>query len=242
MKQLSLIIVGILLVSVVGFLGNTCALPLGHQLTVTSSPVSTLGGTFNVNYTQGGIPYTNVQNTTPWTAWVDFNSPDAVSNPQSPINVAPGMRYVFTGYTSSGVTRSLTITLNYKIQYQVTFRETGVGWNFGDNIVTIDGKGFGESYDRVPAANLPTSFWWDNNSTHSFSFQGWLEGTLSTSHGNYAGNYIWKSTTGLSASQSDSLNVTGSGSVTGNYFWAYDIVPIRLLPPIWRLLSLIYPV
>jgi len=110
---------------------------------------------------------------------------DSITGPASPFQVA--------GDT--------TITGNYVVQYYVTFDQTGVGSDFTGTVMTIDGT----DYDRSGA-----SFWWDENSVHTFSFASPLVPLLGK-------QYVWTSTTGLSTLQSDTLTITASGSVTGNY-------------------------
>ena len=90
------------------------------------------------------------------------------------------------------------------MQYQVTFDQSGVGSDFTGTVVTIDGSNYNVSA-------LPASFWWDNGSTHTFAFQS----PSVVPPG--AKQYDWNSTNGLSTLQSDSINITASGSVTGNY-------------------------
>jgi len=117
-----------------------------------------------------------------------------------------------TGPTSPiTVTGPVTVTGNYKTQYQITFDQTGVGSDFSGTVVIIDGTNY---YTR---GNLPVSFWWDYNSVHSFAFQSPLVVTSN------AKRYVWNSTTGLSSVQSGSITVSTSGSVTGNYKTQYRL-------------------
>jgi len=134
----------------------------------------------------------------------------------SPVAGPLGTQYVCTGWTGTGdvpasgtgtsatfnATQNSTITWNWKTQYEVSFAQSGVGSNFTGTVVTIDGSNYNVSA-------LPVSFWYDDGSTHSFAFQSPLVVS--------AGQYSWNSTTGLSTLQSASINITGPGSVTGNY-------------------------
>lgn len=88
-------------------------------------------------------------------------------------------------------------------QYNITFNQAGVGSDFTGTMLTIDQTSY-------PANNLPATFLWDKNSTHTFSYVG----TLSVSSQK---QYVWSSTTGLSTSQTGTLNVTSSGTINGNY-------------------------
>jgi hypothetical protein len=75
-------------------------------------------------------------------------------------------------------------------------------------VLTVDGINYG-------VTDLPKSFWWDNGSTHSFSYLSPLLVSANTKQ------YVWNSTSGLSNAQSSSITVTTSGSITGNYKTQY---------------------
>jgi len=91
--------------------------------------------------------------------------------------------------------------------YPITFDQTGVGSDFTGTVVTIDTVEYGVSA-------LPVSFWWRENSVHTFSFASPLVPLLGK-------QYVWTSTTGLSTLQSDTLTIIDEGSVTGNYKTQY---------------------
>jgi hypothetical protein len=95
-----------------------------------------------------------------------------------------------------------TLTANYTTQYRVTFSQAGIANDFAGRVVKIDGV----SYTQT---GLPTSFWWNNGSSHTFQFMS----PLKTS----SGQYVWASTTGLSTAQSGRITVSSSGNVTANY-------------------------
>jgi hypothetical protein len=123
-----------------------------------------------------------------------------------------GKRFNLTGVTGPAspitVTSSVTVNGEYKTQFQITFNQSGVNTDFTGTVVTIDGIGY-------TVSTLPASFWWDNCSTHTFTFQSPLVVTSN------AKQYVWKSTTGLSTLQSGSIKVSTSGSVTGNSMAQY---------------------
>ena len=81
-----------------------------YQITVTSSPIGAIGGTFAVTYKVGGTTHTNEQHNTPWTQWADASSTVTVSSAQSPYN-----GYTFISYTNNPVTINSpqTVTLLY---------------------------------------------------------------------------------------------------------------------------------
>jgi hypothetical protein len=142
--------------------------------------------------------------------WWDANSVHNFSY-TSPLSVDGCKQYVWTSTAGLStlqsdpltVTGSGSVTGNYKTQYQVTFDQTGVGSDFTGTVVTIDGMNYN-------ASGLPVVFWWDANSVHNFTFASPLAV-------NAIKQYVWNSTSGLSALQSDTLVVTTSGNVVGNY-------------------------
>lgn len=106
--------------------------------------------------------------------------------------------------SSFQVTQSGSITGNYKTQYNITFTQENVGSDFAGTVLTVDGANYGVSA-------LPVRFWWENGTSHAFSFSSPLVINATKS-------YDWISTTGLSTFQGETLLIAGSGSVTGNYF------------------------
>jgi hypothetical protein len=143
----------------------------------------------------------------PYVIWVDAGSSTTTYAYANVSSSTAGKRFILTGV--SGPTSPITVTSpttvigNYKTQYKITFSQTGVGSDFTGTVVTVDLNGYG-------VAALPTDFWWDDGSSHSFAFGSPLTVNISR-------QYDWTSTSGLSTLQSDSLTVSGSGSVTGHY-------------------------
>ena len=153
--------------------------------------------------------------------WYDSGPTATVNAVQNVDKVAGSSRYDFRSWTGATPTGSgnqasvlmdgpKTATANYQLQYKITFTQSGVGSDFTGTIVIIDGTNYGLSV-------LPTSFWWDGTSTHSFAFSSPLVVTAN------AKKYLWTSATGLSTAQSGSIAVSGSGSVTGNYKTQYQL-------------------
>lgn len=103
---------------------------------------------------------------------------------------------------------SKTAIANWKTQYKITFNQSGVGFDFTGTVLTVDGDDYG-------VTDLLVSFWWDENSVHNFVFHSPLIVTPN------AKQYLWASTSGLSTLQSDSVTVSISGNVTGNYKTQY---------------------
>lgn len=102
---------------------------------------------------------------------------------------------------------SKTITVVPR-RYLITFNQSGVGTDYDEVVLTVDGTNYG-------VADLPVSLWWDEDSTHDFAFQSPLLASPD------AKRYVWEFTSGLSTLQSGSLLVSTSGSVTGNYKTQY---------------------
>jgi len=146
----------------------------------------------------------------PFSMWVDSST--AITYSYSNVSsIISGKRFVLTGVTGPlspiTVTSPVTVTGNYKTQYRITFNQSGVGPDFAGTVVTIDGTGY-------TVGTLPASFWWDKDSTHTFSVSSPL--IISASK-----QCVWISTAGLSTLQSGTLTITDSGSITGNYKTQY---------------------
>ena len=145
----------------------------------------------------------------PFSMWVDNGTSMSYSYEIIVSSSSAGEQFALNdvnGPTSpTTVTSPLTVTGNYVTQYNVTFSQIGVGPDFHGTVVIIDGVNY------TAGSGLPTSFWWDSGSTHSFAFQS------SLAVGPSIKPYVWSSTTGFSMLQSASINVTGPGSITGNY-------------------------
>jgi len=108
---------------------------------------------------------------------------------------------------------------SYDPQHEITVSQTGVASDYRGAVVTIDDTSYGVS-------DLPTYFWWDENSVHSFAFQSPL--AVSTDE-----RYSWTSTSGLSSLQSDTISVMSAGNITGNYGTQYYLTvntnPLQVL-------------
>jgi len=167
---------------------------LGLDLTA-SGPVVTVN---SISKAYGDLPYT---------IWVDSGG-SATYSYGNVSSSTPGKRFILTGVSGPSspitVTAPVTVIGDYKMQYQITFSQTGVGSDFTGTVVTIDSTGY--TVGTLPSAQ----FWWDSGSSHIFSFHSPLVVNISK-------EYVWISTTGLSTLQSDTLLISGSGSVTGNY-------------------------
>ena len=160
-----------------------------------------------VNYTSSSSP----------TFWWDSGSTHTFSF-ISPLVVDPSVQYYWV--STSGLTplQSGTLTVtdsgsvvgSYATQnkHQVTFGQTWVSTEFNGIVVIIEGVNYN-------VTQLPVSFWWDPSSAHTFAYQSPLVVTPN------AEQYIWASTSGLSALQNGSVTVTTSGNIIGNYMIQY---------------------
>jgi len=150
--------------------------------------------------------------------WYDAGAYASIST-NALVDIVPGSsRYNFSGWTTADMPeitdpaspsttvlmdKPKTVTANYKTQYMITFDQSGVGVDFTGTVVSIDRSNYG-------VGDLSISFWWDSGTDHSYSFASPLVVNVSK-------QYVWISTSGLSTSQSDTLTVTNSGSITGHY-------------------------
>jgi hypothetical protein len=150
--------------------------------------------------------------------WYDANSYASISTASSVDIVSGSSRYEFVNWTTTYMTEIVspssastsvlmdvakTVTANYVTQYQVTFAQSGVGSDFTGTVATVDSTGY-------TVATLPTDFWWDSGSSHTFAFASPFIVSLGK-------EYDWSSTTGLSTLQSQTLTISSPGSVTANY-------------------------
>jgi hypothetical protein len=146
-------------------------------------------------------------NNLPYTTWINSGAVVTYSYETTVSSTVSGKKYVLNNVTGPAspisVTNPITVTADYKIQYEVTFNQLGVGTDFTGTVVTLDGIGYN-------ITGLPVSFMWINGSNNNFSFASPLVVNASR-------QYVWTSTSGLSTLQSGTLTVTGSGNVTGNY-------------------------
>jgi hypothetical protein len=150
--------------------------------------------------------------------WYDAGSNATISTPAFVDIVPDPSRYRFNGWATSQITEiedplrsptnvsmdeAKTVTANYVVQYQVTFKQADVGSDFQDIVVRVD-------LNQYNITSLPATFWWDDGTTHSFTYESPLIVAPDT-------RYVWNGTTGLSTLQTDSITVSNSGEVTGNY-------------------------
>jgi len=165
-----------------------------------SGTVLTVDGT---SYSYSSLPVTftwdvGSQHSFTWTEYVSAGS---------------GKRY--TWVSTNGLSTSRTGTINvpsgggsvqatYKTEYRWTFEASGLSSDASGTVVTVDGTNYGYS-------SLPLYFWWDNGSTHSYSYQQYV---LTSNSGKRYANHNPPSWSGT---------VTGPGSLNPAYHVEYRL-------------------
>jgi hypothetical protein len=169
--------------------------------------------------TVNGVPKTF--SNLPFGFWADESDTIIYLYNSTVSSTEAGKRFNLTGVAGPAspiiVTGPITVVGDYKTQYEITFNQSGVDTDYTEIVITIDGH----NYD---VANLPVFFWWDENSVHNFVFHSPLIVAQDVKQ------YLWTSTIGLSTSQSDSITVSTSGSVTGDYKTQYYLA-VQTDPP-----------
>jgi uncharacterized repeat protein (TIGR02543 family) len=167
-------------------------------ITITSSPVT-------------GLNFIKVDN-------VPYNTPVAFSwtagsthtlEALSPVSGGTGTQYVWTSWNDSGTQTHTytvpntpqTVTANYKTQYNVTFRQTGVGADFSGAVITVNGT----DYDRNGFSS-----WTDAQSIYNFNYKSPLIVTAN------AKQYVL-----LDVNASSPITVTQPLLIMGNYKTQY---------------------
>jgi hypothetical protein len=180
-----------------------------HQVTFTHTGLD--GSATDTVVTVDGTPKT--YGDLPYTFWIDDGAVITYSY-NNVSSTTSGKRFILIDVTgpASPITVSgpVTVTGNYKAQYEVTFNYSGVGSDFTGAKFSVDATDY----------SAPTSFWFDSGSVHNFAFNSPLVVTANVKR------YVWTSTTGLSTSQSGSITVSTSGSVTGNYKTQYYLTVV----------------
>jgi len=149
----------------------------------------------------------------PYALWVDSSGSITYSYNNS-VSGSPGKQFSLTGVTGQTspivVVNAITVTGNYKTQYQVTFDQSGIVGDFSGTVAIIDGVNYSVS-------RLPAIFWADLSQSYSFSF-------VSPLAVNATKRYNWNSTSGVLQNlggtpreQAGYIIVFGPGSVVGNY-------------------------
>src|SRR5271157_3322892 len=197
-------------------------------LLIVSNPVYAVPHqtlTFSYSVSGGGSGYTaptlsrtvnnvstNIALTgTPTAYLTDTGTPWSVTNPLTDSD--PSEHWQTSETTSGTVSTDLTIGFTYYNQYNVTFdASSNVKLDSAATIVTVAGA-------AMTAADLPYSGWFNSGSSLSYAYSTTVASTASPTETQYR----WGSTSGLDTLQTDTLTVSGAGTITGNYVTQYDL-------------------
>jgi hypothetical protein len=148
----------------------------------------------------------------PSMSWWDASSLHTFSF-LSPLDVNAGKRYNWTSTSGLSSLQSGTLAINgpgsvtgnygTQIRYHITFDIAGVEKDFAGTAMIIDDVGY-------TLSQLPISFWWEEGSSHTFSFESPLIITANSKR------YVWMGTTGLSTLQSETVLISVSGNISAN--------------------------
>src|SRR5271157_6011500 len=197
-------------------------------LLIVSNPVYAVPHqtlTFSYSVSGGGSGYTaptlsrtvnnvstNIALTgTPTAYLTDTGTPWSVTNPLTDSD--PSEHWQTSETTSGTVSTDLTIGFTYYNQYNVTFdASSNVKLDSAATIVTVAGA-------AMTAADVPYSGWFNSGSSLSYAYSTTVASTASPTETQYR----WGSTSGLDTLQTDTLTVSGAGTITGNYVTQYDL-------------------
>lgn len=174
-------------------------------LTVTAAPSEALGGNFDIAWTEHGVTHSSTF-TTPADVVCDVNTLATISNPQQYI-VVGDVRYAFDNYSLSSpilVQSDMVAVLNYRVQYRVTFTQTGLDSTASGAVVIVD-------EEQKTYADLPfTTDWLDSGTSLSFEYSSMVSSSV-------AGKQFRLN----SVDETSPLSVTQPMTVTGNYVTQY---------------------
>lgn len=95
----------------------------------------------------------------------------------------------------------------------VTFALSGPVTGYSGTVLTVDGVSY-------TASQLPKTFVWNQNSTHSYKWAMSL-----------ARDYIWTSTAGVSTLRAGNLTATTNGTISSTYGpWAFKVAAVYVTP------------
>ena len=199
---------------------------------ITVSAAVTVTGTYKIQYqltfAQSGIGGDTGANTVvtvagspkaagvlPFSDWFDAGSSVTYSY-QATVDTSPasGKRYALTTPAPTPaspitVSAAVTVTGTYKIQYQLTFAQSGIGGDTGANtVVTVAGS-------PKAAGVLPFSDWFDAGSSVTYSY----ENTVNTSP---ASGKRYALTT-PAPSPASPITVSAAATITGTYKIQYRL-------------------
>ena len=177
-------------------------------LTVTVAPPETLGGTFDITWTERGIDY-SATFTTPKNIACDENTSATISNPQQYF-VYGNVRYVFDNYSMPSPTiliqSDMTVVLNYRTQYRATFDQTGLDSTAIGIIVIVSGEP--KTYADLPF----TTDWLDHGTSLTFEYSSIVASSVTDKQSRLE-----------SANQTSPLIIMEPTTVTANHVVQYSM-------------------
>lgn len=143
-----------------------------------------------------------------------YLSGQALQLTATPPQSGPNERYVWLGWTGTGsgsytgydnpasitMNDPITQTASWAHQYKISLALSGVGSDYSGISAMVDGS----------SRSNGEWFWWDSGSSHSFSFQSQL-------NVDSVKRYVWQSSSGLSTQQSDTIVISGPGTLSAAY-------------------------
>lgn len=115
--------------------------------------------------------------------------------------VVIGGAYYYSTPLTPDVTPTQTATITFQLSSAVT--------NYTGTVLTVDGVNYN-------ASQLPKSFTWNVNTSHTYK---WV---MSLEH-----KYIWQSTSGSTTLRSNTFNATTNGTITSTYDpWEFKVAAI----------------
>ena len=196
----------------------------GFALTATSTVTATYKAQWKQTFTHSGLTAdatgtvvtVNASPQTfaalPFSTFVDDGATVTYAYTDLVTSSVTGKRYALTtpasspatGYTVSGAN---TVTGTYKIQYQLTFAQSGIGGDSTGTVVTVAAA-------AKTAADLPFSDWFDTGSSVSYVFSDPVASTVSGKR--YA-------LTTPAPSPASPITVSAAATVTGTYKIQYQV-------------------
>ena len=179
------------------------------QITFAESGIN--GDSIGTVVTVAGIPKAKVD--LPFSDWFDSGSSVAYTYADPVASTLSGKRYTLTipaAMPASPITVSApsTVTGTYKIQFQITFAQSGIGGDSTGTVITVAGS-------PKMAAALPFSDWFDIGSNLGYAYSDPVASTLSGKR--YA-------LTTPAPTPASPITVSGSITVTGTYKEQFQIV------------------
>jgi hypothetical protein len=147
------------------------------------------------------------------TDWLDDGSSLIYLYANPVASTVSGKRYALTTPAPTPanpitVSAPATITGTYKIQFQITFAQSGIGSDSTGTVVTVAGS------PKIASA-LPFNDWFDSGSSLTYTFADPVTSTVSGKR--YA-------LTTLAATPTSPITVSSSATVTGTYKIQYQII------------------